>query len=237
MSAPTDAELETADRHCRANRDRLKKALVEFGKAKGQVQSQYNHLRATQKATRAETRERRFEEAKKNEEKAVAHFCTALGYLKNPDLPGVDAEELGRREYGSESVSVGHVGLHMIGHLDGEGRERNKEVAARNGRNATSIESIFGEMARKVSVPVILERLTDHGWGNDEIAQLVAGTLDLAKDSESIAKRQSTLRTVQDFLRIVEPKAIIQSDRNIEDMTEEETKEVLRTLQHELGLQ
>jgi hypothetical protein len=236
MNPPTEAQLETADRQCIENRKRLQKAIPAFGHAKGELTQQWNHLKATNKAKSEETRAKRFAEAENCGEKAAVHFFTALGYLRNPDLPGVEAEELARREQSSRSVMAA-PGPHLIGHLDGEGREQQRENSALAARRNGSMESIFGELTRRVSVSEILERMPDAGWNNDAIAKLCANMLTMAQESKSLVKMQTAMKTVLEMLRIVEPKAVVTTDRNIEDMTEDETKELMQTLGDELGLQ
>ena len=236
MKLPTEAEIDLAIRQNEVNARRMRHACESFGKAANQLREQIVQLRLAAKQFKRGEEDallKSWELAEEHATRARASFARGFGWILNPDLPGVEAEELGMREAGSRSVMTA-VGLHLAGSLDGDARQAQKARSAELAN--TTLEKVFGEVTRRVNPMEVLEGMAENGWDSKRIGRLCAGMLDAAEKESSLAKRQAAMRTVLELWKFTEPKAILETSEPIENMNEEQTREVMRVLARELGL-
>lgn len=236
MNPPTDAELDLALRQNDVNARRMRHAVESFSKARNHLHQQKIALAGAVKAMKKQDAERvakLWTEAEEHALRARAVFARGYGWLLNPDLPGVEAEDLGMREAGSKSVMCAR-GVHLAGHLDREGREAQKELRAATGD--VTLAKVFGELTRRVNPLEVLEGMAESGWDSKRIGRLCAGMLASAETATSLSVKQSAMRTVLELWKFTEPKAVIDVDRPLDEMSEQETQEVMKVLAKDLGL-
>ena len=224
--AATDAEFEFRLRRNTLNGRRLDRAIHQLRGCKDRTQREKEHLEAGIKSTPPDARKRDLRIADTAYANARQHFFTAMGALVDPDAPGVDAEELGRRNFFSMSVGFGAKGGGAneagIGWQDTEKSLAVKERQKKARDRAVSDVAIFGELTPRLTAEEILRSLPP-----DDVKKLFAMMFKDAVDDFKPGKAKLCMDVLNNFMKFVEPKILVDSGTDIDRMDEDEAKEFL----------
>jgi hypothetical protein len=226
-SEAIERQIELQGREYKRAQLGLKRAIGMFDKSRKAVLDAMDKLAAAERMRL----ERKFTAGKdflrageKHWDRASKLFFEALGVLAKPDVMNLEAEDLGRRAFGSASVLVpgdarkGDQVAH-IGFLD---REAGQKRTVPGKREDTSYLGVFTDLTRKLTPQALLESVPA------EIAkELFRAMVKDAVDDFSPAKAKMVMDVLSNFMKFVEPKAVIATETPVDQWTEEETRAYL----------
>jgi hypothetical protein len=165
------------------------------------------------------------EEYKLNLEAFKREFYHGWGAILDPDVPGVEAIDLGRRDYlHRQTVKLGPQ--HRLGMFDTDKSLaiREKQHKAREFER-TEIAALLQIRKSRLKPEEILSAMDPV-----RLKKFFINMVEAAERSESVSKMQAVANVILDLFRFTEPKAVLNLDEPIDQLDEDATKDRIRML-------
>ena len=163
--------------------------------------------------------------AGRRNEKVATLLKSVIGVILDPKTPGVEACDLAERNFGGASVLLpGSLKDPTVASINWRGTMANRARSKEIGKAKETEVAIFGEVARRLTPQELLESVP-----RDKAMALFGKMVEDAADNFKPTKAKLVMDVLRDFMKFVEPKAVIQTETPIEQMDQDEAAEFLRS--------
>lgn len=209
-----DSAYESRERRDQVASSAVSSAMRHLLKARNFLTESVRHLRG-----------QRLEECDVQFARASDEVAEALAAVESPTAAGMAGKDLPARHSSSGSVkAVGNLEeFKWLSDRLGFTKDREHQQVS-NELNALAVQS------RKLSSGSILAKLSDSGWGPDELGQYVADLMDTVKGNGTIRQKVEVLKLLKDMIQHTEPRTLFEmKDVDLADLTEDELEELTRS--------
>lgn len=226
----TEAQWEELERRTDLERRRFRQAERHWLNAQKILSAQLDVIRKGRENPNDPKASVWWETCEQNSRKYEEEFFKGWGFMLNPEIPGVEAIDLGRRDFHSRSIHHGPFGVRNIGIMDGPGRLAQSSISHNLRKFGDTHTAAFLDLKSK-------ERLKPEqilgAFDQDQLRQFFKSMLDDAA-SAPFSQRERVARIILELFRFTEPKVLVDKSLDLENMSETDLRAYLKTLSEEL---
>lgn len=226
----TEAQWEDMERRTDLERRRFRQAERHWLNAQKILSAQLDVIRKARENPNDPKAAAWQEACQQTSRKYEEEFFKGWGFMLNPELPGVEAIDLGRRDFHSRSIAHGPFGVRGIGLLHGPAYDAQYDVTLKKRKFEGTHTAAFLDLKGK-------ERLKPEqilgAFDQEQLRHFFKSMLDDASEAP-FSQRERVARIILELFKFTEPKVLVDKSLDLENMSETDLRAYLKTLSEEL---